>query len=136
MKGYLDENEFLRFRLFPKVLFRKLPDHNYAKVSAPNFSPAITSHNDNSIFKYTLQLKIFRSWIKICTNSFIKKISKHHGTKIITRKKIRRRTKIDDILNIIHFFFSQTNLLLKSNPIFLDILDSFCHSVFICIFTF
>ena len=40
-------------------------------------------------------------------------------------------TKIDYILLVaICFFFSQTNLVFKSNPVFIDILDSFCHSLF------
>ena len=52
--------------------------------------------------------------------------------KIITRKKTRpdgvkeHFTKLNDIwLLIIRFFFSQTNL------VFIDILDSFCHCLFI-----
>ena len=57
--------------------------------------------------------------------------------KIITRKKNNTPhfkehcTKIDDIsLVVIRFFFSQTNLVCKSNPVFIDILDSFCHNLF------
>ena len=37
-------------------------------------------------------------------------------------------TKVNDIsLVVIRFFFSQTNLILKSNPVFIDILDGFCR---------
>ena len=39
-------------------------------------------------------------------------------------------TKIDISLVVICFFFSQTNLVFKYNPLFIDILDSFCHSLF------
>ena len=40
-------------------------------------------------------------------------------------------SKTDDIsLVVIRFFFSQTNLVFKSNPVFIDVLDSFCHSLF------
>ena len=31
---------------------------------------------------------------------------------------------------VIYFFFSQTNLVFKSNPVFIDMLDSFCCSLF------
>ena len=57
--------------------------------------------------------------------------------KIITRKKNatphfkEHCTKRDDIsLVVIHFFFSQTNLVFKSNPVFIDILDSFRYNLF------
>ena len=40
-------------------------------------------------------------------------------------------TKPDDISVIVTcFFFSQVSLAFKSNPVFIDILDSFCHSLF------
>ena len=40
-------------------------------------------------------------------------------------------TNADNIwLIIISFFLSQANLVFKSNPVFIDILESFCHSVF------
>ena len=57
---------------------------------------------------------------------------------MITRKKKKNVThyfkvhcaKIDDIsLVVICFFFPQTNLVLKSNPLFIDILDRFYHSL-------
>ena len=34
-------------------------------------------------------------------------------------------TKTDISLAVIHFFFSQTNLVFKYNPLFIDILDGF-----------
>ena len=38
--------------------------------------------------------------------------------------------KMGDIsLVVIRFLFSQTNLVFKSNAVFFDILDSFCHSL-------
>ena len=40
-------------------------------------------------------------------------------------------TKIDDIsLIVIRFFFFQTNFLPKLNPVFMDVLDIFCHSLY------
>ena len=39
-------------------------------------------------------------------------------------------TKIDISLVVIYFFFSQTNVVFKSNPLFIDILDSFRYSLF------
>ena len=68
--------------------------------------------------------------------------TKHHETKIskgalktITREATPHfkeySTKIDDIsLTVMRFFFSQTQFL-KSNSVFIDIFDSFCHSLFI-----
>ena len=54
--------------------------------------------------------------------------------KIIPREKNAFKehcTKIDDIsLVVIHFFFCQANLVSKSNPVFIDILDSFRHSLY------
>ena len=54
--------------------------------------------------------------------------------KIITREKNAFKehcTKINDIsLVVIRFFFSQTTLVSKSNPVFVDILDSFHHSLY------
>ena len=39
-------------------------------------------------------------------------------------------TKTDTALVVIHFFFSQTNVVFKYNPLFIDILDGSCHSLF------
>ena len=39
-------------------------------------------------------------------------------------------TKIDISLVVIHFFFSETNVVSKYNPLFIDILDGLCHSLF------
>ena len=44
-------------------------------------------------------------------------------------------TKIDISL-VITFFFSQTNLVFKCTPLIIDILDSFCHSLFTFLATF
>ena len=44
------------------------------------------------------------------------------------------RTKTDHIsLTFIRFFFSQLNLVFKFNLVFIDILDNFCHCLFICL---
>ena len=63
--------------------------------------------------------------------------------KIITREKNatphfkEHRTKINDMsLVVIRFFFSQTNLVYNSNPVFIDMLDSFRHSLFTFVLTF
>ena len=87
--------------------------------------------------KDILQLKILRTWIKIHANSFIKtlvNIVKWESTKVPRKLSLAKKynpyskghcTKINYIwLVIIRFFFSQTNL------VFIDILDSFCHSLF------
>ena len=92
----------------------------------------------------TLQLKILRTWIKISANSFIHQdLSKHHKEKIneytfkiITCKKYKpalQRTFHQSkwyLLIVMCFFFSQANLVFKYNPVFIDILGRFCHSLF------
>ena len=95
---------------------------------------------NNSILKVTLRLKILWTWIKIRANSFIKTLvnnMKRKSTKVpwilsLTKKKHFKEhcTKTDISLVVIHLFSSQTNVVFKYNPLFIDILDSFCHSLF------
>ena len=92
--------------------------------------------------KDTLRLKILWTWINIRANSFIQTLvtnMKRKSTKVpwtsLTRKNATPHfkehcTKIDISLVAIRFFFSRTNLVFKSNPLFIDILDSSCHSLF------
>ena len=93
--------------------------------------------------KGTLRLKVLWTWIKIRASSFIKTLVNNMKRKInegtlniITREKNatphfkEHWTKIDISLVVIRFFFSQTNLVFKYNPLFIDILDGFCHSLF------
>ena len=100
-------------------------------------------HNNNSILKDTLQLKILWTWIKIRVNSFIKtlvnnmklKPTKVPWTLSLTKKNATPHfkeycTKINISLVVISFFFSQTNVVFKYNALFIDTLDSFCHSLF------
>ena len=117
-----------------------------------HFLSTIARHINNSVLQGTLRLKILWTWIKIRANSFIKTLANYMKRKInegalniITRKKNATPhfkeycTKIDISLVVIRFFFSQTNLVFKYNPIFIDILDSYCHSFFTCLpidFTF
>ena len=82
----------LGWKRLVRVIFLKVPFWNFIQSS---FS-TITRYSDNSILKYTLQLKILRTWI-ISSNSFIK---------------------------------TWVNLVFKSNPVFISILDSFYHSSF------
>ena len=118
--------------IFPKVLFRKLLDHGYVQVSSQQLRGTL---------KDTLWLKVLWTWIKIRANSFIKTLvsnMKRKPTKVpwtlsLTKKNATPHfkehcTKIDISLVVIRFFFSQTNLVFKSNPLFIDILDSLCHS--------
>ena len=113
--------------IFSKVLFRNLLYHSYVKVSSQQLWD-------------TLRLKILWTWIKIRANCFIKTLVnnvKGKSTKLpwalsLAKKNStphfkERCTKID-----IHFhvsFLSQASLVFKSNPLFIDILDSFCHSL-------
>ena len=123
--------------IFSKVLLRKLLYHSYVKVSSRELRDTL------SILKGTLRLKILWTWIKIRANSFIKTLVNSIKRKInegalniVTREKNatphfkEHCTKIDISLVVIHFFFSQTNVVFKYNPLFIDILDGFCHSLF------
>ena len=104
----------------------------------------INNYIDNSILKDILWLKILWTWIKVSANSFIKTLVNIMKRKWTTRpwklslaKKKNASphfkehcTKMGDIsLVVIRFLFSQTNLVFKSNAVFIDILDSFCHSL-------
>ena len=101
-------------------------------------------HINNSVLKGTLRLKVLWTWIKIRASSVIKTLVNNMKRKInevtlniVTREKNatphfkERWTKIDISLVVIHFFFSQTNLVFKYNPLFIDILDGFCYSSFL-----
>ena len=63
-----------------------------------------------------------------------RKPTKVHWTLSLTKKNATPHFKVHctkiDISLVIHFFFSQTNVVFKYNPLFIDILDSFCHSLF------
>ena len=100
-------------------------------------------HIDNIIWEDTLRLKILWAWLKIRVNYFIKtlvNIMKQKSTKVLWKLSLAKKatqhfkehcTRIDDIwLVVICFFFSQTNFAFKSNLVFIDILDSFCYSLF------
>ena len=118
--------------IFSKVPFRKFPDYNQVNI----FSQHLRNNIDNSILKDILQLKILGTWIKIHANSFIKiwvNIMKQQSRRCLENHHLKKNTnshfkehctKTDDIWLIIRFFFSQTNL------VFVDILDSFSHSLF------
>ena len=95
------------------------------------------------ILKDTLQLEILWTWIKKRANSFIKTLinnMKRKSTKVTWTLSPGKKdaipdfkehcTKIDISLLVIRFFFSQTNLVFKSTPLFIEILESFCQSLF------
>ena len=94
-------------------------------------------------FEDTLQLKVLRTWIKVRANSFIKawgNIMEWKSTKVSLKLSLAKKynpalqrtlhQNNDISLIVIAFFFSQTNLAFKSNSAFIDILDSFCYSLF------
>ena len=78
--------------------------------------------------KDTLRLKILWTRIKIRANSFIETLVNNMKQKINEGALNRSRdfpehcTKIDISLVFIRFFFSQTNLVFKSNPLFINLL--------------
>ena len=128
--------------IFSKVLLRKLLYHSYVKVSSRELRDTL------SILKDTLWLKILLTWIKICANSFIKTLvndMKRKSTEVSWTLSLTKKnptphfkehcTKIDISPVAIHFFFSQTKLVFKYNPLFIDMLNIFLQQ-FIYIFTF
>ena len=119
-----------------KLTWSQLCSHTQSSFST------ISRHIDNSISKKTLQLKILRMWMKIRANSFTRlehqtsqnEIQRRHHEDYHLPKNVSLHfkehcTKVDDI-SLTSFFFSQTNLALKSIPVFFDILDSFCYILF------
>ena len=80
------------FENFLKVPIWKLLNYSYAQSSV-----STTSRNtDNSILKYTLQLKILWIWIKIRPNSFIKtwvNVIKQKSTKVPEKLPVAQKSK-------------------------------------------
>ena len=119
------------------IIFWKSHSESYLITTISKFCSTITRHIYNSMSKDTQQLKILRTWIKICADSFIKK---QKSTKVPWKLSLAKNAtpyfkehcnEIADIsLVIIRFFFSQTNLVFKSNLVFIEILDCFCHNLF------
>ena len=118
---------------FSKVSFRKFPDHNEVKVSFQQLRGTPTT----AYWKTPYSGRFYGRGLRFFHQDF----SKHYETKIkesalkmITlSQKIRTKhcIKIDDIsLATMHFFFAQTNLVFKTKPVFIDILDSFWYSLF------
>ena len=119
--------------------FWKLLDHSWCSKFLLNNYKVI----DNSIVKDTLEMKIFWTRIKMLANSFIKtwvNIMKQKLMKMSPKLSVAKRSEpalprslhqIDDISLIFrHFFFFQTNLVFKFNPVFSSKLDSFRHNLF------
>ena len=144
----MDENDFrprygFFFFFFESFILKVTWSQLYSQLLLDNYEA-----HWSSILKDTLHLKILRAWIKLRVNSSIKtwvNIMKRKSTKVPLKLSFAKTapsffkehwTKIDDIsLIVIHFFFSKTNLDFKSYPVSIDILHSFCHSLF-TFFTF
>ena len=112
--------------IFSKKPFQKIVGDNYVKA----LRSWLMRHIDNSILKDTLQLKILGTWINARANYFIKalvKIMKRKWRRCLENYHSHKNaiplfkeycTEIDDIsLVFICFFFSQTNLVFRSNPV-------------------
>ena len=105
--------------IFSKVPFWKLLDRNFIQI----YFSTIAKVHWLQHFERHLTLKILRTWFKIRGNSFIKTWVN------ITLHLKEYCTKVDErSLIVICVFFPKANLVFKSNPVFIDILDSFCHS--------
>ena len=120
------------------MLLRKLLCHSYVKISSQELRDTLTT-----VFWRTPCGWKFYGHRSRYVLIFHQEFSKQHETKInkgtlniITREENanphfkEHYTKIVISLVVIRLFFSQTNLVFKSNPLFIDILDSFCHSLF------
>ena len=106
-KGYLDESDFR---------------HCHGKFFEIFRHPTVEDFMD--IYQDTCQF--FHQETKI----------KGGALKIITLKKMQPRISKNIppkqmIFHLLpHVFFSQTNLVFKSNPVFIDILNCYCHNLF------
>ena len=99
---------------YSKVAFWKLLDHSYVQCSFQ----IITRHIENIILNDTLQLNIFRTWINLCTTSFIKTSvnTKQKSMTVPWKRSVAQKSKcaLPRALNLsrprfiyfIRFFFS------------------------------
>ena len=102
---------------FLKVLFRRLLDHSYVKVSSQQLRGTLKA----AFWRTPYGWRFYRS--RWWNENQRRCLENYHSWK--------KCTKIDDVsLVVIRFFFSQTNLVFKCNPVFIRILDSFRHSLF------
>ena len=109
--------------IFSKVLFRKLLDHSYVKVSSQQLRGTLTTAFWRTPYGWRFYGHGARYVVIISSRK--KKKSTPHFKEHCTKK--------DDISRVvIRFFFSQINPVFKSKSVFINILDSFCH----CLFTF
>ena len=119
-KRYLDESNFCCCygNFFESSVLKVTWSQLYSNLFLNNCEGTLTT-----TFERHLTLKILRTWFKIRGNSFIKTWVN------ITLHLKEYCTKVDErSLIVICVFFPKANLVFKSNPVFIDILDSFCHS--------
>ena len=121
--------------IFSKVLFRKLLCY---KVSSQQLKGTL----ETAFWKTSYRLGCFghgsrlvlilswRLWYLSWNENQRWCLENYHSQKKVTPHFKAYCIKIDDIsILVIHFFF-QTNIVFKPNPLFIDILDSFCYSLF------
>ena len=121
--------------IFSKVLFRKLLCY---KVSSQQLKGTL----ETAFWKTSYGLGCFghgsghvlilssRLWYLSWNENQRRCLQNYHSQKKATPHFKAYCIKIDDILIVVIHFFFQTNLAFKPNPVFIDILDSFCHSLF------
>ena len=132
-KGYLDKSNFRHcYSNFFKGAIRKVTwSQLWSKFLLKNYKARRQQH-----FERHHQLKISRTWIKRRTNSFTKTWLNIIKRKLSLAKNYDpspQRTLHQNRWYFTYFYallFCQTNLVFKSNLVFINILDSFCHSLF------
>ena len=100
------------------------------------------AYQQQHLKRYPVVLKNLRAWILIRANSFTKtpvNIMKRKPTKVFWNyhfkvikyalQRILHQNRWYTSLIAICFFFSHTNLISNYNPVLIDVLDSFCHSL-------
>ena len=126
----------LLWYFFLKVLFRKLLYHSYVKVFSQQLRDTLTkkfwrANYGWRFYGHGSRYVLILSTILIWNNMKQRCLEHYHSRKKKETMHFKEHcTKIDISPVVIHFFFSQTKLVFKSNPLFIDILDSFCHSLF------
>ena len=121
--------------IFSKVLFRKLLCY---KVSSQQLKGTL----ETAFWKTSYRLGCFghgsrhvlilssRLWYLSWNENQRWCLENYHSQKKVTPHFKAYCIKIDDISILVIDFFFQINIVFKPNPLFIDILDSFCYSLF------
>ena len=133
-KRYLDESDFRHCygNFFESAILKVTWSQQYSKFFLNNCEVHWQQHferhptvEDFTDMDQDMVNSITKTWVNI-----IKRKSTKVPWKLSLAKKYDPTLQRTLHQSRWYFFFSQTSLAFKSNPVFIDILDSFCHSLF------